>query len=136
MKLSQFQDAPVTMIDPDNELEPWPMPGVDGDEYGYAVGTEVVGRNRTDISPVAMQRMDNEVLRNLAVFAAANPNLDLSNVQLVEGPLMPMEPQEARVTICSYRSTSEERAAAWESVTKFSYTRGWYAIAKERVGSV
>ena len=45
-------------------------------EYGFAVTGEEAERSR----------METEVLRDLIAFVQANPALDLSAVELVEGP--------------------------------------------------
>lgn len=127
MKLNEQYDITPLRIDPSDapvEREKR-MPGLDGwNEYGFAVVAEV-GK---EVEPALVRRMDNEVLRNLAAFAQANPNLDLSEVELVDGVKIPLD--AASNDWSRYLATKEERAAAYASATRFDYTRGWYAWAR------
>lgn len=134
MKLNEQYDIIPLKIDPDDleeEIETH-IPGHDGwNEYGFAVATEIDWKYGGVVDEALTRRMDNEVLRNLASFAQKSPGLDFSKVQLVEGPKMPVEPKEAARVVGTYRSSKEERGAAWASVTRVHYTRGWYVMAQE-----
>jgi hypothetical protein len=133
MKLHPEHDAPCELIDIDEVEEHAHLtPGIDGvDEYGFAVGAKLAERDRSKIDSDLIRRMDNKVIRNLANFAQQNPLLNFSNVELVEGPIVPYEPSDAAGIICSFFSTPEEKEAAWDRVTMTIYTRGWYAVTKE-----
>lgn len=132
MKLNAQYDITPVVIDPkapEEEIEVH-MPGVRGEigvwnEYGFALSAEVGKR----VSPTLIRRMDNEVLRNLAQFAQKSPDLDLSKVQLVEGPKMPLD--AANNDWSRYNTTKEEREASRATATRFNYTRGWYVQAQE-----
>ena len=132
MKLNDKYDITPAVIDPKTPEEKIEvhMPGVRGDtgvwnEYGFAVAAEVGKR----VSPGLVRRMDNEVLRNLAQFAQKSPDLDLSKVQLVEGPKMPTN--AANNDWARYNTTTEQREASRATATRFTYTRGWYVQAQE-----
>ena len=124
MKIDPQYDITPMVIDPEGEIEEYaPYNGMN--EYGWACLAEV-GK---EIDPTLIRRMDNEVLRNLAAFAQKSPELDLSKVQLVESPKMPLDAKSNAWG--SYKASKEEREAAFATATRFNYTRGWYVQAQE-----